>query len=76
MAHYVKLSTPKADAVAGLALLRFAAREVGRPLSVEERRFMESLEYTVEGRDRRAKNTHNVWPKGERRGLDLRRRTA
>lgn len=76
MPHYVKISVPKADALALLTLVRFAEKELERGLTFEERRAKESLEHAVEGRDRRATNTHNVWPKQERRGLDLRRRKS
>lgn len=75
MAHYLTLSMPKADAVALLGLARIARNGMDRPLTVEELRAMEALEYRIEGRDRRKTNRHNTpKPAGKRMGyLDVRR---
>jgi hypothetical protein len=77
MANYVDLSMPKSEALAGLALLRFAASELERPLTLEERKLVERLEFALEGKDRRKANRFanpGPKPKGKRMGyLDVRR---
>ena len=74
MAHYLTLSMPKADAVALLGLARVARNMLERPLTTEEGRAMEALEYRIEGRDRRKVNRHNTPKPGKRMGfLDVRR---
>lgn len=72
MPRYTTLSMPKPDALALLALARFALKDLEREPTFEERRALESLEHTLEGKDRRATNRHNT-AKKPRVGLDLRR---
>ena len=71
--RYVDLSMPKSEALACLVLLRFAAKELGRDLTLEERRLVERLEYALEGKDRRKVNRFPAAKRG-RVELDLRRR--
>lgn len=75
MAHYTTLSMPKADALAVLALARAGLRGLEREATLEEKRGLESLEYTLEGRDRRSVNRFAKSPTSRkpRVGLDLRR---
>jgi hypothetical protein len=74
MANYVDLSMPKSEALAGLSLLRFAASELERDLTFEERKLVERLEYALEGKDRRKVNRFPKPTPRPRVELDLRRR--
>jgi hypothetical protein len=76
MANYVELTMPKSEALAGLALLRFAASELERDLTFEERKLVERLEYALEGKDRRKANRFPKPAPRPRVELDLRRRQA
>lgn len=76
MPRYADISMPRPHALALLTLVRFAAKELERGLTFEERKALESLEYSLEGRDRRAEN-RRATPKpakGKRMGfLDVRK---